>query len=175
MTGPLPASMSKGIPMPVRGVRISENRITPSGLKARQGCREISTCRGPTLLAVLLREDLAGEGEGLDTECGGWLSQAACEQCSVQISSALLPGLQSAWTVSCQRRAAQCSVVQCSAEQSGAVQCRTHSSIALLPACDKTHRQVCVFRPFSECWVLFAQILVYLHAKSLHQRPNMDV
>lgn len=45
MTGPLPASMSKGMPMPVRGVRISENRITPSGLNARQGCKDISTCR----------------------------------------------------------------------------------------------------------------------------------
>ena len=44
MTGPLPDSMSKGMPMPVSGVRISENRMTPSGLKARQGCSEISTC-----------------------------------------------------------------------------------------------------------------------------------
>ena len=38
--------MSKGIPMPVKGVRMSENRMTPSGLKARQGCSEISTCIG---------------------------------------------------------------------------------------------------------------------------------
>ncbi len=30
--------------MPVKGVRMSENRMTPSGLKARQGCSEISTC-----------------------------------------------------------------------------------------------------------------------------------
>jgi len=44
MTGPRPASMSKGMPMPVKGVRMSENRMTPSGLKARQGCSEISTC-----------------------------------------------------------------------------------------------------------------------------------
>lgn len=46
MTGPLPASMSKGMPMPVKGVRMSENRMTPSGLKGRQGCSEISTCIG---------------------------------------------------------------------------------------------------------------------------------
>lgn len=32
--------------MPVKGVRMSENRMTPSGLKARQGCSEISTCIG---------------------------------------------------------------------------------------------------------------------------------
>lgn len=40
--------MSKGMPMPVKGVRMSENRMTPSGLKARQGCSEISTCIGLT-------------------------------------------------------------------------------------------------------------------------------
>ena len=44
MMGPLPAEMSKGMFMPVRGVRMSENRITPSGWNARQGCSEISTC-----------------------------------------------------------------------------------------------------------------------------------
>ena len=44
MIGPLPASMSNGMPMPVRGVSMSENRMTPSGLKARHGCIEISTC-----------------------------------------------------------------------------------------------------------------------------------
>ena len=32
--GPLLSMMSKSIPMPGRGVRMSENRITPSGLKA---------------------------------------------------------------------------------------------------------------------------------------------
>jgi hypothetical protein len=44
MMGPLPDEMSKGMFMPVRGVRMSENRITPSGLKALQGCNETSTC-----------------------------------------------------------------------------------------------------------------------------------
>jgi hypothetical protein len=48
MTGPLPAVMSKGMFMPVRGVRMSLNRMTPSGLNACQGCREISTCRAST-------------------------------------------------------------------------------------------------------------------------------
>ena len=37
--------MSKGMFMPVSGVRMSENRMTPSGLNACHGCREISTCR----------------------------------------------------------------------------------------------------------------------------------
>jgi hypothetical protein len=45
MMGPLPAVMSKGMFMPVRGVRMSLNRMTPSGLNASHGCREISTCR----------------------------------------------------------------------------------------------------------------------------------
>ena len=63
MTGPLPASMSKGIPMPVKGVRMSENRITPSGLKARQGCKEISTCRRGSLVAATPYAVLAGRGE----------------------------------------------------------------------------------------------------------------
>lgn len=31
MMGPLPVTMSKGMFMPVRGVRMSENRMTPSG------------------------------------------------------------------------------------------------------------------------------------------------
>lgn len=44
MIGPRPASMSKGMFMPVSGVRMSENRMTPSGLKALQGCSETSTC-----------------------------------------------------------------------------------------------------------------------------------
>lgn len=43
MIGPLPAVMSKSMPMPVRGVRMSEKRITPSGLNARQGWSETST------------------------------------------------------------------------------------------------------------------------------------
>ena len=30
--------------MPVSGVRMSENRITPSGLNARHGCSDTSTC-----------------------------------------------------------------------------------------------------------------------------------
>ena len=44
MMGPLPVSMSKGMFMPVRGVRMSENRMTPSGLNALHGCRDTSTC-----------------------------------------------------------------------------------------------------------------------------------
>ena len=40
--GPLLSMMSKSMPMPGRGVRMSENRITPSGLKALNGCIEIS-------------------------------------------------------------------------------------------------------------------------------------
>ena len=44
MMGPLPEVMSKGMFMPVRGVRMSEKRMTPSGWNARQGCSEISTC-----------------------------------------------------------------------------------------------------------------------------------
>jgi hypothetical protein len=35
--------MSKGMFMPGSGVRMSLNRITPSGLNASQGCRLIST------------------------------------------------------------------------------------------------------------------------------------
>ena len=42
ITGPLPGTMSKGMPMPARGVRMSEKRMTPSGWKARHGCSEIS-------------------------------------------------------------------------------------------------------------------------------------
>ena len=44
MMGPRPAWMSKGMFMPVRGVRMSEKRITPSGLKACHGCSDTSTC-----------------------------------------------------------------------------------------------------------------------------------
>ena len=44
MMGPRPAWMSNGMFMPVRGVRMSENRITPSGLKACHGCSDTSTC-----------------------------------------------------------------------------------------------------------------------------------
>jgi hypothetical protein len=40
----LTVTMSKGMFMPARGVRMSENRITPSGLNARHGCRDTSTC-----------------------------------------------------------------------------------------------------------------------------------
>ena len=48
MIGPLPAEMSNGMFIPVRGVRMSENRITPSGWNALQGCNEISTCSHTT-------------------------------------------------------------------------------------------------------------------------------
>ena len=44
MMGPLPAEMSKGMFIPVSGVRMSENKMTPSGWNALQGCSEISTC-----------------------------------------------------------------------------------------------------------------------------------
>ena len=43
MMGPSPPAMSKGMFMPDRGVRISENRMTPSGLKATHGCKDTST------------------------------------------------------------------------------------------------------------------------------------
>lgn len=39
-----PGAMSKGMFMPGRGVKMSLNRMTPSGLNACHGCREISTC-----------------------------------------------------------------------------------------------------------------------------------
>lgn len=45
MRGPCPLTISKGIFMPVSGVRMSEKRMTPSGLNACHGCREISTCK----------------------------------------------------------------------------------------------------------------------------------
>jgi len=45
MRGPDPPVMSKGMFMPVRGVRMSEKRMTPSGLNARQGCKDTSTCK----------------------------------------------------------------------------------------------------------------------------------
>ena len=44
MMGPLPLEMSNGMFIPVRGVRMSEKSMTPSGWKARQGCNDISTC-----------------------------------------------------------------------------------------------------------------------------------
>jgi hypothetical protein len=37
--------MSKGMFIPASGVRMSEKRITPSGLNARHGCRDTSTAR----------------------------------------------------------------------------------------------------------------------------------
>ena len=43
MMGPSPPAMSKGMFMPAKGVRMSENRMTPSGRKASQGCRDTST------------------------------------------------------------------------------------------------------------------------------------
>ena len=43
MRGPDPPVMSKGMFMPVRGVRMSENKMTPSGLNALQGWSETST------------------------------------------------------------------------------------------------------------------------------------
>ena len=52
MRGPWPLTMSKGMFMPVRGVRMSENRMTPSGLNACHGCREISTYKCRTSWAV---------------------------------------------------------------------------------------------------------------------------
>lgn len=45
ITGPLTSSMSKGTPKSGRGVRMSEKMMTSSGLKAWQGCKEISTMR----------------------------------------------------------------------------------------------------------------------------------
>mmetsp|Transcript_3594 Transcript_3594/g.9994 ORF Transcript_3594/g.9994 Transcript_3594/m.9994 type:complete len:225 (+) Transcript_3594:636-1310(+) len=45
MIGPLSSGISKSIPIPGSGVRISEKRMTPSGLNARHGCREISVER----------------------------------------------------------------------------------------------------------------------------------
>mmetsp|Transcript_25313 Transcript_25313/g.40491 ORF Transcript_25313/g.40491 Transcript_25313/m.40491 type:complete len:268 (+) Transcript_25313:221-1024(+) len=43
MSGPLPLMTSKSIPSAGRGVRMSLNMMTPSGLNARHGCSEIST------------------------------------------------------------------------------------------------------------------------------------
>jgi hypothetical protein len=43
MMGPFPCTMSKGMFMPDSGVRMSLNRMTPSGLNASHGCSEIST------------------------------------------------------------------------------------------------------------------------------------
>mmetsp|Transcript_15150 Transcript_15150/g.29308 ORF Transcript_15150/g.29308 Transcript_15150/m.29308 type:complete len:210 (-) Transcript_15150:169-798(-) len=43
--GPFVSSISKGMPMAFRGVRISLNKISPSGLNECQGCRVISTIR----------------------------------------------------------------------------------------------------------------------------------
>jgi hypothetical protein len=42
ITGPLESEMSKGTPMLGSGVSMSENRMTPSGAKARHGCSVIS-------------------------------------------------------------------------------------------------------------------------------------
>jgi len=39
------SSMSKSTPNAGSGVRMSEKIMTPSGLKAFQGCKEISTMR----------------------------------------------------------------------------------------------------------------------------------
>ena len=45
--------------MPVRGVKMSENKITPSGLKALQGWRDISTCsQAPVTLLLYLSKYL---------------------------------------------------------------------------------------------------------------------
>ena len=43
MMGPFPCTMSNGMFMPESGVRMSLNRMTPSGLNASHGCSEIST------------------------------------------------------------------------------------------------------------------------------------
>ena len=45
ITGPLESEISNGTPIAGSGVSMSENRMTPSGAKARQGCRVISTMR----------------------------------------------------------------------------------------------------------------------------------
>ena len=45
MSGPLLSSISKSTPIPGRGVRMSEKRMTPSGLKDFHGWSEISTMR----------------------------------------------------------------------------------------------------------------------------------
>ena len=42
--------MSNGMFIPCNGVKISLNRITPSGLNARYGCNEISTARSTVSL-----------------------------------------------------------------------------------------------------------------------------
>ncbi len=42
MIGPLPLTTSNSMPRAGRGVRMSEKKITPSGLKARQGCIDSS-------------------------------------------------------------------------------------------------------------------------------------
>jgi hypothetical protein len=43
--GPLLSSISKSTPSAGSGVRMSENRMTPSGRKEHQGCRLISVMR----------------------------------------------------------------------------------------------------------------------------------
>ena len=48
INGPDPPVMSKGMFMPLRGVKMSEKRMTPSGLNAFQGCRETSTYKTAT-------------------------------------------------------------------------------------------------------------------------------
>lgn len=42
ITGPVPLTTSKSTPMDGRGVRMSENMITPSTPKVRHGCRDSS-------------------------------------------------------------------------------------------------------------------------------------
>ena len=42
MIGPLPLTTSNSIPMAGNGVKISLNMMTPSGLKALQGCKDSS-------------------------------------------------------------------------------------------------------------------------------------
>ena len=45
MSGPLVSSMSNGMPTAGSGVKMSLNRMTPSGRNAAHGCRLISTMR----------------------------------------------------------------------------------------------------------------------------------
>ena len=91
MIGPLPASMSKGIPMPVSGVRMSENRMTPSGLKARQGCSDTSTCIGSSVRREQAPEKAAGA-------CFGVMLSSAilskhCKRIAFPFSTLLRSGL----------------------------------------------------------------------------------
>lgn len=66
-----PGAMSKGMFMPGRGVRMSENRITPSGLNACHGCREISTWWGKRDRGGGGRNEVwVGGGMGRGVKCG---------------------------------------------------------------------------------------------------------